>query len=310
MVKFIWARVKSWFLMMLLIMAIAAVGRDADLAYIKGIPYHTITNDWSSVFVWLIKSPFLFIFQGPYHAELHKLLSGVPYSLFYVAYAMIGSYVFGMLKGTADVFWRRKSGYRALQGVFWLVDAIPMFGLIVIVECASLYFAMSHHSDPFRMLPNNSFWMGDFLRANMLLVAPMMYISRITAIALDHELGEDYVLTARSKGLHLRTLFRRHLFANLAPKLLNEVSNVFVLILSSLLALEYLSFQDKGFMFGILTALGQGALGQVSLYIDQMHFFVQDVSGYLVILALFTTLFHLFASWLNWRWKGEHNYEG
>ncbi|KPV42179.1 ABC transporter permease subunit [Alicyclobacillus ferrooxydans] len=308
MLKFIWYHVKSWFYMVVLILAIASVGRQAQLIYVQGQPYTNLTNSWSSVFFAALNAPFKLL-SPPYHPILAKMSSYIPLSLFFVVYAFIGSYVFGVLKGIADVFWRKRIGYRAFQGLFWLLDAVPMFGLIVLIETGSMFLAMAWQGDPIHVIPNQHFWLGNFLRANILMVPSMMYLSRITNIAISFELGEEYLLTARSKGIRVWKLFRRHLFRNIVPKLLNEAPTAFIMILSSLLALEYLSFQDKGFMFALLAGMGQGELGQPSLYLDQGAFLIQAVSGFLLMMALFTTVFQLLAAWLRWRWKVVHNYE-
>lgn len=308
MLKFVWYHVKSWFYMVVLVLAIASVGRKAELVYVQGQPYNTLSDSWSSVFFAALNAPFKLL-STPYHPYLLKMFSYIPISLFFVVYAFAGSYLFGILKGMADVFWRRKVGYRAFQGLFWLIDAIPMFGLIVLLETGTMFLAMAWKGDPVKMLPNQHFWLGDFIRANLLMLPSMMYLSRITGIAISAEMGEEYLLTARSKGITARPLFRRHLFRNIVPKLLNESSTVFIMILSSLLALEYLSFQDKGFMFALLASMGQGELGQPSLYLNQGAFFIQVVSGFLLMIALFTTVFQLLAAWMRWRWKAVHNYD-
>ncbi|QSO52173.1 ABC transporter permease subunit [Alicyclobacillus curvatus] len=306
--RHVFRTIRHWLYMVALVLVIAAVGRDAQSNFIDGVPYQQIGHSFWNVLAAVFKAP-IQLFTPAYYKFDISLLSHAPISLFYIVYAFVGSFLFGVLKGIADVFWQRRILYRGFQGLFWLLDAIPMFGLIVILECGTLYAAMTFPGDPFKMLPNQTFWLGDLIRANLLMWAPMMYISRITGISIAFELGEDYLLTARSKGMERNRLFRRHVFANIVPKLQNEVTTVFVMIMSSLVALEYLSFQDQGFMFKLLAGMGQGELGQTTLYIDEGHFFVQTVVGYLLILAVFTGVFHLLAGFIKRRWREGHNYE-
>lgn len=300
--------VRHWVYMVVLVLVIASVGRDAQSTFINGLPYQNIGHSFWNVLGVVFKAPYQLLTPAYYKFDI-GMLSHAPISLFYVAYAFVGSYMLGILKGMADVFWRRRILYRGFQGLFWVFDAIPMFGLIVILECGTLYAAMAFPADPFKMLPNQTFLFGDLIRANLLMWAPMMYISRITGISIAFELGEDYLLTARSKGIERKRLFYPHVFANIVPKLQNEVSTVFVMIMSSLVALEYLSFQDQGFMFKLLAGMGQGELGQTTLYIDEGPFFIQTVVGYLLILAVFTGLFHLVAGTIKRHWREKHSYE-
>jgi oligopeptide transport system permease protein len=250
-----------------------------------------------------IQSPFQ-IFSHGESEHLDRIVRHMPLTVLYIVLSFVLAYLLGVLKGLADVFWKHHRAYRLIQKLTWLIDALPMFGVLALVELGSLFAYMYFKSrDPIHFLPGNNFWDSDFLLSCILMFSPMMYISRLIRITIEQEMGEQYVLTARSKGLTNKHVFYRHIFKNCLPKLLNEASTVFTMILSSLLILEYLSFRWGGAL-DMFVAMGHNQLGGTgSLLQNPGSFDLALVVDYLLIFACITLFFQAVAFLLKRKWQ-------
>lgn len=72
-------------------------------------------------------------------------------------------------------------------------------------------------------------------------IAPLGYAARLTAAALDDIMKEDYIRTARSKGIaEVRVIFG-HAFRNALPRILNGAPTMINVTLSSLVIVELLT---------------------------------------------------------------------
>jgi ABC-type dipeptide/oligopeptide/nickel transport system permease component len=262
-------------------------------------------DSWDGNFVKALKTPFTLL--SPIHREdLLAVLHHIPLTLFFIFFATIGSFLFGILKGVADVFWRGKV-YSVVRAGAWIVDALPLFGVVMLVELGTLYASMYIKGDPIHMLPDKSFWGGVMLPAVILLWTPMMYVARILAIAIRQQLGEQYVLTARSKGLWNQRVFMRHVMLNCVPKLLHETTTVFTMVTSGLLALEFLAFRQNGALFNALSAMGHSALGQSTLWTSPGDYNITRVTMYLCFLAVVTLAVRVTSRLLIRKWEAAHN---
>jgi len=295
--------VASWILPFLAIFLVVAYPRKV---HYQPIPGHLYA--WS--FSWHLyllnierafQSPYL-LFTKAGQSNLIEITQVLPLSLFFIFFAFFGSYIVGITKGIGDVFWKRNRSYRFFQGIAWTIDSIPMFGVVVLLELGTLYASMYLHYLPIHMIPDRSFIGGYIIPATILMWPPMMYLSRLLAISIDEEISSQYVLTARSKGLPLGYVFTRHIFRNCIPKLLNETGTVFTMIMSSLLALEYLGFR-WGAALDMFVAMGHGELGERSLYANPSKFEISLVTDYLLLFACLTVLFRILAYVLQKRWQ-------
>lgn len=72
-------------------------------------------------------------------------------------------------------------------------------------------------------------------------IAPLGYAARLTAAALDDIMKEDYIRTARAKGIaEVRVIFG-HAFRNALPRVLNGAPAIINVTLSSLVVVELLT---------------------------------------------------------------------
>jgi len=82
---------------------------------------------------------------------------------------------------------------------------------------------------------------GWVLPVAVLSLAPLGYMARLTAAALDEILREDYIRTARSKGLaEFRVIFG-HAFRNALPRLYGGLPSLLNVVLSSVPVVEQLT---------------------------------------------------------------------
>ena len=91
-----------------------------------------------------------------------------------------------------------------------------------------------------------------------LTLVPWAYISRLTGSALGQVWEEDYIRTARAKGLHERVVVYRHAMRNAAILILDGLPNVLVVMISNLLIVEYL-FALPGLTILLKDAVSPGA---------------------------------------------------
>lgn len=92
------------------------------------------------------------------------------------------------------------------------------------------------------------------LPALTLLLLPLVYLVRQTSHQTRSILTEDYILTAKAKGLSHRLIHARHVFRNLLPFIRAELHYITSMLLGSLFVVEYL-FNLEG-MTRLLYLLG------------------------------------------------------
>lgn len=85
------------------------------------------------------------------------------------------------------------------------------------------------------------------------------YIIRLTMASLDDIMREDYIRTARAKGVSRWRILFGHALRNAVPRVLNGLPALVNVTLSSLIVVEYLtSWQGLGLMMAPWSRLGSG----------------------------------------------------
>ena len=82
-------------------------------------------------------------------------------------------------------------------------------------------------------------WQHMLLPILVLLARPIAYLTRTTFIALSNVLDQDYIRTAKAKGLRRRRVIIRHAFRNLAIPLLTAIGVSLRFSLGTLPIVEY-----------------------------------------------------------------------
>ena len=134
--------------------------------------------------------------------------------------------------------------------------SMPGFFLGVAIIAAMLYVVLFNANVTQTPLPISGFGFGINLVLPVLVLAsrPTLQVARLTAGYFEHELQQDYIRVARSKGLGWFRLFWQHVLPGIASPILVTVGQSMRLLLSGLIIVESL-FQWPGvgamFMMGV-----------------------------------------------------------
>ena len=99
--------------------------------------------------------------------------------------------------------------------------------------------AMNHGLPKFNMYSSDD-WYSFILPCLSLTLFPLFHMVRVTAVTMENEVGEEYVLTSLSKGMTRRKTVG-HIFWNAWSTIVNQAQMVMLYILSSLPIIEKLS---------------------------------------------------------------------
>jgi len=159
--------------------------------------------------------------------------------------ALVLSIIMGIMKGILDYKFRGKIGRFFWRGATWLGQSVPDFFLIFLVQTL-LFIGMRHG------LPRIDMY-GDDKLSNVLLAIfflsmyPAFVIARYTCQAMEEENEQDYVKTARAKGVPERVVLWRHMLRNCMPKLHQHFMIIVLTLLSGMFVVELLtSYQGIG----------------------------------------------------------------
>lgn len=174
-------------------------------------------------------------------------------SLYIIVTAFLISIPLGILKGIYD--YRKTYTRRNLlgHGTTWFFQSLPDFFVIISVQWMILL-AMRQG---FPRVPIYGYddWYSFITPALMVSLFPIMYMARMTSSALASTDSEQYIQTAKAKGLTERMIVYRHALANCWYVILTHFSSLMLYILSNLLMVEYLMFY-KGAAYRLYEALG------------------------------------------------------
>jgi len=155
------------------------------------------------------------------------------------AFAMLIAAGVALTAGVYAADRRGKSGDLAIMGFSQLGLAIPnfWFGILLVLTFAVRW----------RLFPSGGFpgW-GDPLAALKALVLPALalglvqaaILTRVTRSALVEALGEDFMRTARAKGLTRRRALWRHALPNAAPPILTIAGLQFSSLIAGAVVIE------------------------------------------------------------------------
>jgi peptide/nickel transport system permease protein len=132
----------------------------------------------------------------------------LPISLRLAGLAVAGAALFGVAAGIAGSAGPGTPLDRVLQFGIVLALSLPNF---VVAAILVLAFALWLNALPVAGLAT---WQGYVLPVGVLAVPPTAYISRITRASMLRVLGQEYIRTARGKGVARGRLFLRHALRN------------------------------------------------------------------------------------------------
>ncbi len=145
----------------------------------------------------------------------------LPLSLRLTALAVGSAGVVGLTLGIIGSVGARSAWDRALQVVVVVALSVPNF---VVAALLVLVFALWLRALP---VAGISGWQSYVLPVAVLAVAPTAYITRISRTSMLQVMAEDYVRTARSKGLARPRIISRHVLRNAALPIVTTVGLAF-----------------------------------------------------------------------------------
>ncbi|MCF6213535.1 MAG: ABC transporter permease [Flavobacteriaceae bacterium] len=130
-------------------------------------------------------------------------------------------------------------------------------------------------------------WKNLILPAIVLGIRPLAVVSQLTRSALLEELGKDYILTAKSKGLSDYNIIKRHALKNALNPVITAISGWFASLLAGAVFVEYI-FNWNGLGKEIVFALNtldlpiiMGSVLVIATMFIIINIFVDVIYGWL-----------------------------
>ncbi|MDF2627380.1 MAG: oligopeptide transporter permease protein [Symbiobacteriaceae bacterium] len=146
----------------------------------------------------------------------------------------------GVLLGSL-VTLRRRFWKSLSMGFSVLGLALPDFGLVLGGQFLTLWASRTMGLKLWPILAAPETERGWLLPLLVLSLPPAAYAARLTAGALDEIMREDYIRTARSKGLHEARVIVGHAMRNALPRILSGLPVMLGVVLSSLPVVELIT---------------------------------------------------------------------
>ena len=181
------------------------------------------------------------------------LLDAYPKSMLLVGLAVTLATVFGVAVGVVAAATRSRRLRALLVGSTMAVISLPSFLLAILLILLSAEMVRRYNV---RLWPSFGFGIDDHLILPTLVLAarPFAQIANFAFVAVDEELGADYVRTARSKGLLERVVISRHALRNALVPILGAIAAALSIGLSTLPVVEVF-FSWPGLGFSLLQAI-------------------------------------------------------
>lgn len=166
--------------------------------------------------------------------------------------AFLLSIIFGVLLGIVQFYFRNRVFGKIQGSLSWILTSIPDFFLYIAIQY--LLIKLIHAGLPQFSLFGNDHWYSFILPMLAVMIFPLNHMMKFTSSSLENEVGQDYLRTARAKGLK-RSKILKHMLWNCFYTLFNQTQFVMLYILTSLPIIEKLSsFQGAGYhLLGSIT---------------------------------------------------------
>ncbi|PAE20938.1 peptide ABC transporter permease [Bacillus sp. 7504-2] len=151
----------------------------------------------------------------------------------------------GTLLGIVQFYFRDKIIGKVQAFFSWIFSSIPDFFLFIALQY--LLIKLFYIGVPKFSLYGNDHWYNFLIPMIAITVFPMVHMVKFTSAALENEMGQDYLRTARSKGLTTLNILK-HMIWNCLYSILNQTQFVMLYLLTSLPIMQKLaSFQGAGY---------------------------------------------------------------
>ncbi|TFB14638.1 ABC transporter permease [Filobacillus milosensis] len=156
-------------------------------------------------------------------------------SLKIIVPAFIISMIVGSLLGLLQFYLRHRKCGKVLSFFSWVFASIPDFFLFIAIQ----YLLMRAGLPKFGLFGNEE-WYSFIIPLISLTIFPLAHMIKVTVVAMENEMGQDYVRTVFSKGLN-KVEAIKHMFWNCWSTMVNQSQMVMLYILSSLPIIEKIS---------------------------------------------------------------------
>jgi oligopeptide transport system permease protein len=305
----------TWLFVVVVLICIILIPRDVE--YRSG-SLGNVTQDydfsWSeykesitsyATGVWENKSLGQSRFKISVEEEIGRYL---PRSMKLIFLAFIICIPFGILKGIYDL--KRTHTRRNLlgNGTTWLFQSLPDFFVVMVVQflLLSLLFKTGIHISVY----GHDQWYSFIVPSIILSIYPLFYIARITSSALAGEETQQYIQTARAKGLSSTIVLYKHMLSNCWGVILSHISSIMIFVISNLLIIEYLMFY-KGAAYRLFEAMGHHETHTGNFFRSGMQvvYEIEVVIGLLITFMLFILIAQFISQvakfYMDPRWRDE-----
>lgn len=177
----------------------------------------------------------------------------VPRSLKVIVTAFIISLPIGILKGLYDYRHIRSRFNFFGQGSTWFFQSMPDFFVLIMFQWIVILLIRAGY--PQIPIYGYEDWYSFIIPSLLLSIYPILYMARITSSALGSQEQQQYLQTARAKGLTEKMIVYKHILGNCWTTILTHLSTIVLYMLSNLLMIEYLMYY-QGAAYRLFQAMG------------------------------------------------------
>jgi oligopeptide transport system permease protein len=185
-----------------------------------------------------------------------RILGKVWKSLLLIVPTLLLAYIFGVLKGIFDFRMQRKKLNFLGNGTTWLFISMPDLFFIIVTQIGLMYLyekGLFFHVTLYGSEKLETYVVGIIF----LLIYPVFYLANITNVSLREQQGNDYILTAKSKGTPGTKILLVHILKNSFPRILAHSNTITLYVLSNLFIVEKL-MDFQGAADGLFDAVLRG----------------------------------------------------
>jgi len=182
-------------------------------------------------------------------------------SLRYLLLAGFLSVIIGLLISA----WYSKSKKEWMKDTIGFLGTIPDFILVIFLQLGVVSIYQSTGFRLARVASRSADENAYLLPLITLTLIPAIYLIRTLSERTYDVLSEDYILTAKAKGLKKRVIYINHVIRNVLPFLKADLHKVLAIMMSNLFIVEYL-FNIRG----ITAMLFGGTMYQYNLIVNTL----------------------------------------
>ena len=220
-------------------------------------PFQTALTAFGSLFNYLFHHPSSYYYHREDTASFELVRSILLNSAVLLLLAMLVALIIGICIGLAAVLARGKTASAVMVVLSILGMSTPSFLLAMLLWIFNIYFI--HRFLGLNALPQTGFgWdLHLIMPALVLSVRPLAQIAQVTYLSLSDVMGQDFIRTARSKGLSQRLVYTRHALRNVMIPVMTTAGTSLRYSLASLPVVE-LFFYWPGVGLALLQSLDTG----------------------------------------------------